>query len=132
MNVENLQRMADYIKTIPQENFDMSQYRDYDDYRSMECKSIGCVIGHCIVLEDKNIALPRTSDGEIMFSSWSEKFTGLDAVSDEWDWCFNGLWEKSDNTAIGASKRIEWMLNHGLPKNWIKQMYGEEKLCYNE
>lgn len=133
MNKENLQKMADYIKTIPPETFHMSHYRD-DSAFDRECKSVGCVIGHCTVLDDEE-NIPRDPTNNINFQKWSLKFTGLgigdnDQKQDQWSWCFSAAWSHKDNTPTGASKRIEWLLKNGLPKNWRDQMTGFASLCY--
>ena len=125
MNKENLQKMADYIKTIPQNMFDMNTYRDGQTHLP-ECDSVGCILGHCTILDDK-----IDNKGYINFSQWGEKFTGIDENDSEWDWCFHSLWASSDNTPLGASKRIEWLIKHGLPYDWREQMWGEEPLRYN-
>lgn len=127
MNRENLQRAADYIKTIPQEFFDMGEYRMDGSRRSHKCNSIGCVIGHTTIL-DKYENIPRNEDGWIDFGSWADIFYGLTGGQNSW--CFSGIWDDVDNTPIGASKRIQWLLDHGLPQDWKAQMNGESPLCY--
>lgn len=130
MNRHNLQRMADFLKTVPQEKFNMEYFRkENSDLGSKDCKSVGCAIGWCTVLDDEE-NIPRDVDGDIIFDKWSEKFTGLDPELEEWDWCFSLIWSEVDNTPIGASKRIQWLLDHGLPENWEDQKEGEAPLCY--
>lgn len=130
MNKGNLKKMADYIKTIPQEKFAMNQFRDDEDTFSYECKTVGCVIGHCTILDESK--LPRRMDGiSIDFNKWSETFTGLSFYAREWDWCFNGHWHHVDNTPLGASKRIEYLLDgNELPENWKEQILGDAELTY--
>ena len=125
MNRENLQKMADYIRAIPQDRFDMELYRK-GQHKTPECDSVGCIIGHCTMLDTE--PLPRSLGGKIMFVEWSYRFTLLDLKS--WFWCFDSNWEKTDNTPEGAALRIEWLLNHGLPEDFFKQMYGEAPICY--
>lgn len=128
MNRENLQRMADHIRTVPQEKFEMVEWRSAE-YETKECGSIGCVIGHCTILDSK--PLPRLhSSNHIDFGEWSEDFTGLDQSSDEWEWCFSSSWHEEDNTPDGAALRIEWLLKNGLPTDWKFQMEGALPLCY--
>ena len=133
MKRENLQLMAAHLKTnvIP-ENFDMEKYRgDDDDFSNPVCGSVGCTVGTCSVLDVENVIENFTnSDGRIEFTAWSEDFTGLLGVEDEWGWCFASDWKTKDNTPTGAALRIEWLLNNGLPENWKNQMRGKEKLCY--
>ena len=134
MKRENLQLMANHLKiNVKQKNFDMETYRgDDDDLRNPVCGSVGCPVGTCTVLDAENVIKNFTyPNGEIKFTAWSVDFTGLLGVEyeAEWAWCFDSTWKTTDNTPIGAALRIEWLLNHGLPENWMNQMYGEE-LCY--
>ncbi len=113
--------MTDYIRTISQEKFSMVQFRDERDNVRHECNSIGCVIGHCTVL-DKPENIPYRTDGELDFYAWSEKFTGIEFMSPVWDWCFSGDWGEVDNTTEGAAKRIEYLLEKGLPDEFEETM----------
>lgn len=133
MNRENLQRMADYIKTIPERRFNM-QFYGSNFNTTPECNSVGCVVGHCSVFaSEKDVKKFTHKDTQgFDFVKWSEKFSGLKAGGKKWSWCFSGSWSLSDNTAKGASKRIEWLLKHGLPENSEGQERGHEPLCYNQ
>ncbi len=122
--------MADYIRTIPQERFDMDRYRS-NDRQTHECDSIGCVVGYCTILDDVN-NIPKYSDGDIDFEKWSENFTGLGWWSGTWHWCFSSYWKQIDNTPTGAAQRIEWLLNNGLPQNWSNQLEGTDPLIYKQ
>jgi hypothetical protein len=125
MNKENLQRMADHIRTIPQEKFGMAYYRRGDRHTA-ECNSLGCVLGHCTVLDSGE--LPRFSNGSIDFIAWEESFTGT--TQEEWDWCFSGNWAEVDDTSEGASLRIEWLIKNGLPEDYLDQLIGDTEICY--
>lgn len=127
MNRENLKKLADFIKTVPQEIFDMRDIRR-GRTDNAECDSVGCVIGHATVLYEGE--LPRYSDsGSIDFSAFWNRFGELPFIDSSWIVCSS--WKYVDNTPLGASKRIEWLLKHGLPKNWENQMNGKAPLCYN-
>ena len=115
MNKDNLLRMADYIETIPQEQFDMRFFRAE-------------IIGYCTVLDPEN--LPRYGYGRIDFSTWSEKFTGLCVFSSDWSYLFASDWYITDDTPTGAAKRIRYYVEHGLPEDWEEQMYGVSPLSY--
>ena len=132
MKRDNLQLMADHLKNnVKQVNFDMGKYRGKDYFMNLVCGSVGCTVGTCTVLDAKNVINNFTyTNGEIDFMDWSKEFTGMYWGEDEWDWCFGYAWAKTDNTPIGAALRIEWLLNNGLPENWISQMYGKQELCY--
>ena len=129
MNKENLQKMADYIRTVPQEKFGMQMYRS--TYQATpECSSVGCVIGHCTILATEPLPMMVGHEDRIDFENWSQQFTGLDFERDEWEWCFGGRWVEGDNTPEGAALRIEWLIKNGLPENWEEQAEGYEPLCY--
>ena len=119
--------MADYIETIPQEKFDMERLRTGESLNH-ECNSIGCVLGHCTIL-DKN-PLPMVDGIYINFDSWSFDFTGLDPSSDEWYYLFGCQWFAVDNTPTGAAKRIRHLLKNGRPEDWQEQMEGKATLSY--
>jgi len=119
--------MADYIETIPQEMFNMRLYRTGEKV-NRECGSVGCVIGHCTILDENPLPLYRS--GNVNFYEWSEHFTGSDPLSDESTYLFSGLWDGVDNTPTGAAKRIRHFLLRGLPQNWYEQMKGIEPLSY--
>ena len=125
MNRENLALMPAYIRIIRQEMFDMKSFR-HGQYETHECDSVGCVIGHCTIL-DLN-PLPMSAFGNIDFVTWSRGFTGL--LDDGWEWCFSGGWSETDNTPEGAALRIEWLLEKGVPEDWERQMEGVTLLCY--
>lgn len=129
MNRENLQKMSDYIRTIPIKKFNMRIYRKGKGSKALthECQSIGCVVGHCTVLDSKPLPLRNNA---IDFLNWSSDFTGIRFSKPEWDWCFSALWVHRDNTPEGAALRIEWLLKNGLPEDLDEQMYGEGPLCY--
>jgi len=127
MNRENLNKMADYIETIAQDRFDMGKFRTGEKV-DHECDSVGCVLGHCTIL-DKN-PLPLDSSGDIDFSAWSLDFTGLNPDSDECHYLFAGLWDSADNTPTGAAKRIRYIIEHGLPEDWYEQTRGRAPLSY--
>jgi len=124
MNVRNLQRMANYIRTIPQDRFSMSTYRE-DESNTAECNTVGCVVGHCTIL-DKELFNENKGD----FGIWIRHYAGFSFSSPEWDWCFDPAWSCTDNTPSGAAKRIEWLIENGLPNDWMKQMCREKPLCY--
>jgi len=136
MNKENLQKMADYIRTIPQAKFDMLLFRGGLDRETPECNSIGCVIGHCTVLDRERfqeIVASLHEDekrGNQHFTDWSTLYTGMVIGTNEWRWCFSAIWGDYDNSSEGAARRIEYLIKKGLPENWDDQMSGLADLSY--
>ena len=87
--------------------------------------------------QDFRIAIDYLRSGKLRadfeYEFWllySERIFGIEFGTDKWDWCFSGLWHKTDNTPEGAADRIEWVLENGLPDNWLEQMCGKDPLCY--
>ena len=137
MNRENLLRMAEFIANIPQEKFDMEVYMGTNlngetmpsnDINELDnCGSVGCVIGHCMKLDTlESLNAHTIFDSGInirvfRFDAWSRNFTGLNPNQSmgAWDWCFSSGWASCDNTPTGASKRIKYLLEHGLPHKFI-------------
>lgn len=125
--------MADYIEKVPQEMFDMADFRQdgRDDINPPDCNSVGCVIGHCARLDAARVS-EEYADwqiGGINFTPWSYAFTGLEWDS-EWQYLFGSPWKYGDNTSTGAAKRIRYFVENGLPEDWREQMYGHSKLSY--
>lgn len=133
MNRENLQKAADYIRTIPQEMFNMDRMRDWGDDFTHECKTVGCVIGHSVAIFPWD-QIPKFRDGSIIYSEFSIAFFQLNPAKDvaAWAWCFGPNWSVIDNTPKGAALRIEWLIKNGLPKNHFDQYMGSAPLCYYE
>lgn len=129
INERNLLRMADLIEKIPQSQFNMSYYRIKGDSDTVECGSVGCIIGHCTKL-DSSSNISRFPSGTIDFTAWSAKFTNVKHGSMAWNYLFSSLWKDVDNTPIGSAKRIRHYVKNGLPKNWEKQMDGNADLSY--
>ncbi len=91
----------------------------------------------------ENVKKNYSFDGnDIRFHAWAFEFTGLSSLADDfiarttnndsWSWCFSPVWQRVDNTPEGAARRIEWLVEHGLPKNWDEQKYGNAPLIYNQ
>jgi len=127
MNRENLSRMADYIETVPQDKFDVERFRT-GQIKYHECDSVGCVIGHCTILDEN--PLPMSNSGNINFDEWSRNFTDLKPYSYAWKYLFSLHWTAVDNTPTGAAKRIRYFIKNGLPKDWYKQILGSAPLSY--
>jgi hypothetical protein len=132
MNTENLLKAAAYIRMVPQEKFDMSFWRE-DNLEAPinECSSIGCAVGHCTFLDPKIKSIikrhAKIFDG---FNYWKWSLDFFELGDSQWEWCFDWDWVETDNTPEGASLRMEWLVQHGLPDNWKEQMNGDEPLCY--
>lgn len=130
MNKDNLLKMADYIETIPQELFDMDCSHRVGNRKRSKCQGIGDILGHCTILD--NGLLPLYEDGFIDFITWSEEFTEIGWISNsnEWHFLFWSEWVYTDNTPTGAAKRIRYLVENGLPENWMEIIEGEDPIPY--
>ena len=113
INYLNLKRMFNHVLlNVPENMIKMMTYRTEKNI-THECKSTGCVIGHCIILDEwKNI--PKYPFGNINFDDWSEKFTGLNGT--EWKWCFGGEWPNDKKQIL---LRLKYLIDKkDLPYDW--------------
>lgn len=117
MNLINLKRMYNHILlNVPQEKINMKVYRGENDFFNHECGTVGCVLGHCTIL-DKYENIPFNKNNEILFDEWCKNFTGLGNYSINWDWCFSGFWPDDKEQIL---LRLKYLINNqSVPYNWI-------------
>lgn len=125
MNRENLKKLADYLLSNKlKANFNMEFFTgEVNEDQLTECGTIGCAIGHG----------PYAGIKKSAYEAWwkySERVFGLDTGSDEWVYLFGHGWAYTDNTPQGSAKRINHLLENGLPSNWEEQMGGNAPLSY--
>lgn len=114
INYLNLKRMFNHVLlNIPEHKIKMNVFRT-GKKDIHKCGSSGCVIGHCIILDDwKNITF---LGGEIDFYLWSSNFTGIYCQSDLWKWCFSGKWPDNKEQIL---LRIKYLIdNQSVPEDW--------------
>jgi hypothetical protein len=150
MNKKNLLRAADLMETIPQEYFDISCFRGDAKTKLItleelcnlpqKCGTVGCVIGTCTILDTSDnltrfMTVYDYAQGyEFDYDLWSFDFFGLNEEEEGdiniWEYLFSGNWYVIDNTPMGTAKRIRYVVEHGLPKDWYEQLWGEKPLSY--
>lgn len=91
VNYLNLKKMYNHILlNVPEEMIRMDFYREKGFCSVHQCESVGCVIGHCVILDDwANVPF---KDDSINFDDWSEEFTGISSISEIWSFCFSSIW----------------------------------------
>ena len=115
----NLKRMYNHVLlNVLEENIEMAYFRR-GNIISHECKSFGCVIGHCLILDNWNDIPFRY--GEIDFTLWSRNFTGIKPYSENWDWCFGNEW--SDNKEQVLLRLKYFIDNQSTPEDWDVYSY---------
>jgi hypothetical protein len=135
MNRENFLTLAEYLFTLPNdfEYFDMSQFAaikntnadsfcefkqiirfaDLDKFNS--CEICHCALGKAIGAGFKPIRKDRG------WRDYCLRVFDIGFHSPEYSWCFGEEWKKSDNTPQGAAARIMYMLENGIPDDWVNQ-----------
>ena len=121
INYLNLKKMFNHIlENVPEDMINIKQYRRHDDHFNHECKSIGCIIGHCIILDDW-LKVPKLQDESIDFIEWSQNFTGFMYYDDNWLWCFSGNWYNNREQAL---LRLKYFIdNKSVPNDWKNFQY---------
>lgn len=127
MNRENLTKLATYLEALSADytHFHMSSYfRGGDGPHFVNdapfagsCGTVACAVGH-----GPAAGIPA-NEGTVWWSDYAEE--AFELQQKEWEWCFASMWVVVDNTPQGAAKRIQHLLEHGLPDDAVRQIYGE-------
>lgn len=136
INRYNLRRMAAYLYHLADlENrgihlpvkFDMNNWGDnsatYDWYENTTCGTVGCVVGHATLAIEPKISNER-------WCVYCKRMFGVSFGDPAFQWLFDSEWAMRDNSILGAAKRIDWFLEHGLPPDVRGQMLNHKPLCY--
>ena len=132
----NLRKLSKYLKSLPKdyENFGMKDFynigdkfrsnliQDKDNIIPIEpCNTVACAVGHG----------PSAGIKEIVGEDWVDYLERVFTEDeDEFEWCFSGLWVDTDNTPAGAAKRIDIMIESGVPKWFISPITSSEKYIF--
>lgn len=122
----NLMRLAAHLDLgVTNLEFDMSNFHDVAScaYRASNCGTVACAIGHG----------PSLGIAAIVGENWYEYTERVFSTRDDgtaYKWLFHPNWTYRDNTPRGASARINYALNRGVPENYYEQMQGEAPLSY--
>ena len=93
----------------------MKHFNQYNQHACKHtCGTSACAVGHG----------PSAGIEPLRDESWVKyskrvfiEFTETDRLAElAWEWCFSDEWSEVDNTASGASRRIDYLLEHGLDK----------------
>ena len=107
----NLIKLSAYLKTV-EDDFDMKHFNQYNQHACKNaCGTSACAVGHG----------PSAGIEPLKDESWIKyskrvfiEFTGNEPAELAWEWCFSDEWSEVDNTASGAARRIDYLLEHGL------------------
>ncbi|WIC41275.1 hypothetical protein MA9V1_011 [Chryseobacterium phage MA9V-1] len=125
MNIKNLKRAQELLKTLKPEQFDMEDFRytkpeeAFDKYKkTAECNSVGCIIGHCTILDTENVMSNYiTCKGVINFIEWSKYFFEIGFDDKTWHYLFDAIWAENvnTNTPEHAILRIQRVIDGYVP-----------------
>lgn len=106
----NLEKLAKALETVPQEQFGMRAFNSarLPPERAYPCGTVACALGWSPVYVEPPV-------GYEGWLEYGERVFGIGPLETEWEWCFGGGWRHYDDTPLGASKRIRYMLKHGVP-----------------
>jgi hypothetical protein len=127
--IQNLRTLAKGLMDVShiEAEFNMAIFADptSENSHSTTCGTAGCAVGFGPFFGI------RKFDGETWHRYAGRCFIDKSENHFEFAWCFSAFWSRTDNTPEGASKRITWLLEKGLPKDWEEQMDGQSPMCYN-
>jgi len=124
----NLRRLAAFLMKGVAPNrvkFDMARFsREGNHSEQTTCQTAGCAVGWNTFL------IPKVDMNYRKYSLTHLIVNNLCQGDEAWNWCFGASWSEVDNTPEGASKRILWLLDKGLPSDHSDQLIGYAPLCY--
>jgi hypothetical protein len=116
MNLKNIEKAIKHLTlNVTDDMFCMDSYR-YGKCKEVECDSVGCAIGHTVVLGKKE-NIPYCKDGTIAFDKWAKDFYGLE--SKDYNFLFSSFWKNSSNSRTQCIARMQCVLDYGnIPSGW--------------
>lgn len=124
---KNLLKLANFIEKLPRKRFNMSSYKEHDG-----CKTICCALGWSQFIKGlEPLREHFYAYGGINYNYYSKTYFGF-GYGSEFSWCFSHRWKYIDNTPQGASKRIRYLTEFGLPKGYDFQDYSFTKSLYEK
>ncbi len=119
MNITNLQRLSAFLKELDEDRFYVGEWQNKGEL----CGTVCCSIGWTPTIFPELGINIRNND------SWCDLSKDVyDIVynTPDWNWCFDYKWKFSDGTAASASRRIDYIIEHGSPpseESWQRVNY---------
>lgn len=132
----NLEKLADFLlKTdLAEYQFNMRSFAAGSMAHVFEpagmeydCQTVACAVGYGPAAGVRPLPQDR---GWMSYADRVFGTHGGDNSNDGFGFMFESKWYSTDNTPEGAAKRIRYVLEHGVPKDWRAQMNGAKPLCY--
>ena len=129
LNYENLQRMRDHLDTIDEDMFNLRYFRS-DNSIKPECETAGCIVGHCIGIDEKfkdyiftppPLFLPTSAPPypALNYKGWVRDFVGTTIYSDIGIYLFGMQWVEESTLAnremdglAHAKERLDDVIKH--------------------
>ena len=118
MNIENLQKLSKYLRTVDPAKFNMNKFatapvsllsaiglRKSVIDTMTDCGTAGCAVGHA-----PDAGIPKYSTES--WVAYSCRVFDIAKYDTEWIWMFDEIWTCVDNTPHGAADRIDYLLGH--------------------
>lgn len=125
LKLKNLQRMRDHLDTIDEDKFNLRYFRS--DYSiTPECGTAGCIVGHCIGLDENfedYIFTPTDpwppAPAALNYKKWVRDFVGIAIYSNIGVYLFGMQWvdesDLADRRMDGlehAKERLDDVIKH--------------------
>lgn len=114
MNRDNLQKLATFLyygKAPVGVEFNMRRFST-DCQLLPTCNTSGCAVGWAPFAG----ITKRTDENFLDYSC--RTLIDFDSERRNWDWCFDDNWDEYDPTREAAAKRIQYLLDNGLPERF--------------
>lgn len=110
----NLRKLANYLKTIPQDRFDMNFFAAKKGMvipmEKYDCGTVCCAAGH-----GPHAGIPFAEE-DYCWEGYTQRVFGVNYFDDAYMWMFSAGWAAIDNSPQGAAKRIEMFLDETIPE----------------
>jgi len=126
----NLKQLADYLASG-----ELKAPFDMEDYTTMTNRGEGhCAAGQAPLAGiDKHVGeawLRYVNRALVKAIKQDEYFITAADITDDFHYLFSYLWMKVDNTPEGTARRINYVLENGIPENWENQLLAVEPVSY--
>ncbi len=119
MNVERLLQAKEFLSTVPEDKFDMTNWRGvFDNLKSIKCETVGCAMGWLTeIIPEKFIIRNKSSiidEGVIQFQLTGICYFGL--TQKEFTFLFGAEWGNGKYHRIeDVQDRIDYLIENTVP-----------------
>jgi hypothetical protein len=131
-NTNNLSRLAIILQGVPDNDFELKWNHHPITASEEVLLSWGRThpLGHFSRWASESF-LPLQRRQEENWTDYSARtLIKQSSFKPRWIWCFSRDWQKVDPSPLGCAKRISYLLQTGLPRDWAEQILGQTELTY--